>query len=93
MRIYPEKWIGKLEATRGWSREVIQSLGIKLYRPAEDGQARIAIPIRNAKGELVNIRLYRPGASENKMISWSMGQGEDKVGYGDVRLWPLKQEG
>ena len=40
----------------------------------------MAIPIRDDKGRLLNIRLYQPGATQNKMRSWGKG-------FGNVRLW------
>jgi hypothetical protein len=88
----PEVWIGRLIESRGWTQEVIERMGLKLWVP-QDGdmkKARIAIPIRNAKGELVNIRLYRPKAKDNKVLSWFMWIDGEKQSFGKPsRLWPL----
>ena len=75
----PEAWLTRLETERGWSREVISRLGLKLWRN-EYGEERVAIPIRDDQGQLLNIRLYQPGATQNKMRSWGKG-------FGNVRLW------
>ena len=74
----PEPWIKRLEKKRAWSPETIQTLDLRLWESR--GEQRIAIPVRNEKSELVNIRLYLPGATENKVRSW-------KQGYGKSRLW------
>ena len=93
----PENWLARLEQKRGWSREVLAKLGIR-FAPkgarigdnAEGGKAhlsenRVAIPIRDEKGRLVNIRLYRPGGdAKGKVISWGHG-------YGFARLWPAEK--
>lgn len=78
--LLPDPWVARLEATRKWTRAAIEGLDLRLWTPPE-GEKRIAIPVRNDQGELVNIRLYLPGASENKLISWGKG-------YGRSRLWP-----
>jgi putative DNA primase/helicase len=78
----PEKWLAKLEKTRGWSREMMTRLDLRLIHVA--GAYRVAIPIRNEKGELLNIRKYSPGAAENKVLS--------EKGHGEVRLWPVDLE-
>lgn len=75
----PEAWLARLEAKRGWSREVMASLGLRLWC-SESGEERVAIPIRDDEGRLLNIRLYRPGATQNKVRSWDKG-------FGSVRLW------
>ena len=75
----PEAWLARLENERGWSREVMTKLGLRLWR-SEHGEERVAIPIRDCQGGLHNIRLYQPGAAQNKMRSWGKG-------FGNVRLW------
>jgi putative DNA primase/helicase len=84
----PETKIKDLEKTRGWSRRMIEILDLRLQthyynkkgeikeaKPAE----RIAIPVRDQAGKLVNVRLYKPGASEGKMISAATGTGEARL--------------
>ncbi len=88
-----EAWLKTLESKRGWSRAMIQDLDLRLWTPPpwlEDQAQRVAIPIRNAEGRLVNIRLYRPGgAARNKVLSYWTGARDSKVSYGEPpRLWP-----
>jgi len=84
----PETKIQDLERTRGWTRRMIEILDLRLQthyltkkgeireaKPAE----RIAIAIRDKSGALVNLRLYKPGASDNKMISAAAGTGEARL--------------
>ena len=88
--VLPDSWIERLEKTRGWSREVIDALGLRLqthYQAKETKEIRqiknperIAIPIRDHAGHVRNIRLYKPGG-DPKIISW----GAD---YGAARLYP-----
>jgi len=81
----------KLEETRGWSPRCIETLDIRIQThflnsktgnilPAKEPY-RIAIPVRDEKGVLRNVRGYSPGASRNKVVSW----GKD---YGSSRLFP-----
>lgn len=91
----PEKWLKSLESKRGWSRELIQALDLRLWTPPKwmpDQGQRVAIPIRDEVGRLVNIRLYRPGgAAQNKVLSYWTGAKETKVSYGEPpRLWPYE---
>lgn len=88
-----EVWLKTLEDKRGWSRAMIQVLDLRLWTPPpwlDDQAQRVAIPIRDAEGRLVNIRLYRPGgAARNKVLSFWTGARETKVSYGEPpRLWP-----
>ncbi|WP_320055600.1 phage/plasmid primase, P4 family [Desulfuromonas thiophila] len=78
-------WVDRLERERGWSRAVIEALELRQFGEREP---RIAIPVRNVQGDLVNIRLYRPGAAQNKVISYSEKRGEKKVSFGSARLFP-----
>ncbi len=75
----PEQWIKRLEEGRGWTRTAIEALDLRLWRGRTRSDDRIAIPVRDDQGRLVNIRLYRPGGSP-KIRSWGKG-------YGANRLW------
>jgi putative DNA primase/helicase len=87
----PEAWVGRLGETFTWTPEALGRLDLRqqtFYRSKRDGSLvkikrpeRVAIPIRTAKGRLVNIRLYAPGSTEMKIISWGKG-------YGKARLFP-----
>lgn len=57
----------------GWSDETIAAIGIRYKAP------QIAIPIRQDDGAIVNIRLYQPGAADNKIMSWGKGFGKSKL--------------
>ncbi|MBI4800328.1 MAG: DNA primase [Desulfarculus sp.] len=91
-----ENWLQGLEQKRGWSREVIQSLDLRLWvndrdrqRPWAPPPGRVAIPIHDGGGRLVNVRLYLPGATEHKIFSWYQGpKGQERVSYGAMRLFP-----
>jgi len=74
-----EAWQERLERERGWSRAVMRFLGLRLW--AKGDAERVAIPVHDGEGRLVNARLYQPGAGEGKVISWGKG-------YGTVRLLP-----
>jgi putative DNA primase/helicase len=71
--------ISDFEKNRGWSREVIGNLDLRLIRIGEI--QRIAIPIRDEQGRLLNIRKYAPGAAKNKVLN--------EKGHGHAQLWPL----
>lgn len=87
----PEAWIRRVSAGGVWSAEALRRLDVRLqtfYRRKSDGALielrtpeRLAIPIRDDKGRLRNIRLYKPGADRMKIISWGKG-------YGRARLFP-----
>jgi putative DNA primase/helicase len=90
MKPLPESWIKQLEEKRGWSKEIIEKLDIRMQTCFRDKKGRlvqiqkpdrVAIPIRDRKDKLVNIRLYKPGARINKMLSWGKG-------FGAARLFP-----
>lgn len=84
-------WIERMALERGWSAAAVATLDLRLqtrYRSRETGKLvalqtpeRIAMPVRDTAGKLRNIRLYKPGATEMKIISWGKG-------YGDARLFP-----
>ena len=58
----------------------MQALDLRLW-VSQDGDYRVAIPVRDESGQLVNVRLYLPGATGNKIRSWGKGHGK-------ARLWP-----
>lgn len=65
----PAARIAELVKSRGWTAEVIERMGLREF-VAAGRYKKIAIPIRDDEGRLCNIRLYQPGASKMKMISW-----------------------
>ncbi len=69
-----DAWLAKCQAW-GWSADVVATLGLRIKPGTPD---RLAIPIRQDDGRLVNIRLYAPG-DDNKMISWGKGFGKSKL--------------
>lgn len=84
----PAAWIERLGAVRGWTPEWIEILDLRLQSISQKGRAihepdRVAIPIRDAAGRLVNIRLYKPGGGEFKIVSWAKGLGK-------ARLFPAR---
>lgn len=84
-------WIERMAAERGWSAAACSMLDLRLqtrYRSRETGKLvelqtpeRIAMPVRDTASKLRNIRLYKPGATEMKIISWGKG-------FGEARLFP-----
>ena len=91
----PEEWLLRLEKERGWSRKWIEILDLRLQTHRLDKKTgrlaqikkplKIAIPIRDVTGNLVNIRLYEPGARQFKIISFAQSTG-------DSRLFPEKPQ-
>jgi putative DNA primase/helicase len=84
----PAAMIKKLEKSRGWSEEIIKKLDLRLetQRMNKVGklinvgkQERIAIAIYDAVGDLVNIRLYHPGAKQYKIVSFGVGLGLSRL--------------
>lgn len=85
----PEDWIKRLEKTRGWSRRWIEILDLRMQTKRFNKKTgelaaiseadRIAIPVRDMFGELRNIRLYKPGASQYKIISWARSTGKNAL--------------
>lgn len=65
---------------RGLTLETIERFGLGLY------EGRFTIPVRDAKGRLVNVRRYKPTATEpkDKMMSWSRGVGSRRLFLPDV---------
>lgn len=85
----PEQWLARLERERGWSRAVIEQLGIRLQsyywdkktgtvKPCAKSYARIAMPV-HYDGQLVNIRLYHPDGKDPKIINFGKGVGESRI--------------
>lgn len=85
----PDAWIERLEKIRGWSRRWIEILDLRLqthYQHKSSGALvkvkkpeRVAIPIRDAAGKLVNIRLYLPGGGQYKIVSWAKSTGQARL--------------
>lgn len=80
----PEDWLARMEKSRGWSRETINILDLRLQTYYLDKKGvlvplktpeRVAIPIKDVLGRLTNIRLYRPGGGLMKIISWARSTG------------------
>lgn len=92
----PAAWIQRLETVRGWSPETLKRYDIRLqtyYQKKDTGALvkiktpeRVAIPIRDRSGKIQNIRLYKPGATQMKIISWGKG-------FGKCRLFPAMLQG
>jgi len=73
-----ENWRKRCRDEFTWTDAAIDDMGLRLWVSSTD-EERIAIPIRRDDGALVNIRLYRPGAGDNKVISWGKGYGKSKL--------------
>ena len=80
----PEDWLARMEKSRGWSRGMLELLDIRLqtHYLAKNGDLvqlktpeRVAIPVKDVLGRLINIRLYRPGGGNMKIISWAKTTG------------------
>jgi putative DNA primase/helicase len=87
----PDDLLMELQRRRGWSRETVEQLGIRLlthYRKAAspyklfpiEERRRLAIPIRDDAGTLWNIRTYYPFSEDippegSKILSWAKGHG------------------
>lgn len=91
----PTAWVQRLAETRGWTSEAIKSLDLRLqthYWHKKSGKLRsvptqkIAIPVRDTSGRLLNIRCYLPGASQFKICSWGKGFGSARL-FPPVPLW------
>lgn len=70
----------QMTEARGLSEETMTEFQI-----GWDGQ-RFTIPVRDAEGELVNIRRYKPNARSHsdKMVSWGVGHGSGRIFNPDV---------
>ncbi len=92
----PDSWINRLCQIRGWDQDIINRMDIRLqtmYQAKKTGKLvkikkpeRIAIPIKDRVGNIRNIRLYKPGAKQMKIISWGSA-------YGSARLFPATPKG
>jgi|LGOV01.1.fsa_nt_gb putative DNA primase/helicase len=74
----PEGWRQRCRDQFTWTEAAIEGAGLRLWKSV-NGDERIAIPIRRDDGALVNIRLYKPGAVDNKVTSWGKGFGKSKL--------------
>lgn len=77
--ILPEEWRKRCRDKFGWSDQAIDRFDLRLWISPDGSEKRIAIPVRNVDGQLVNVRLYLPGAAENKIRSWAAGFGKSKL--------------
>lgn len=68
-----DDWRARCKDDWGWTDAILDRFDFRLKGD------RLAIPIRNHAGYLVNVRLYLPGAGENKIISWGKGFGKGKL--------------
>ena len=85
----PEAKIRDLEEKRKWTRRGLEILDLRLqthYMDPKTGNLkeikdpdRIAIPVRDAQGRLQNVRLYRPGGGQHKIISWAKTTGSARL--------------
>lgn len=84
----PAEMIPSLILHRGWLRDTIEMLDLRLetWRLSKKGElyqvkepCKIAIPIRDIDGNLINIRLYQPGAKEYKIISFGKSVGKSAL--------------
>jgi putative DNA primase/helicase len=85
----PAERIKELEELRGWTADAIERMDLREFVAAGRFK-KIAIPIRDDKGRLCNIRLYQPGAKQMKIVSWydrkcrACGGGWEKKGKSKV---------
>lgn len=84
----PEEYIARMEKERGWSREIIEVFQLRLetWRLSKKGNlyevkdpCKIAIPIVDLKANLLNIRIYQPGAKQFKIISFAKSTGKSAL--------------
>lgn len=82
------RMISDLKTKRCWSPSIIEILDLRLetWRLSKKGElyqvkepVKIAIPVRDASGNLINIRLYQPGAKEFKIISFGKTTGKSAL--------------
>jgi putative DNA primase/helicase len=91
----PAGFVARMEKERGWSPAMIEMLDLRLetWRLSKKGElyqvkdpVKISIPIRDADGNLINIRLYQPGAKEYKIISFGKTTGKSAL-FPAVPIW------
>jgi putative DNA primase/helicase len=87
----PATWWSELEDRLAWKREQAQFFDLRLWTSPQ-GEKRVAIPIRDSKGRLVNIRLLKPLDDQYEIINLRLGQGEASTVYGGARLYPASNE-
>jgi putative DNA primase/helicase len=84
----PAAFVASMERERGWSKQWIEMIDLRLetWRISKKGElyqvkepVKIAIPIRDAAGKLINIRLYQPGVKEFKIISFGKTTGQSAL--------------
>ena len=94
----PKMLLERMEWERGWSRKWMELLDLRLQTHyltkkgalvALKDPDRIAIPVRDDTDVLVNIRLYRPGAKQYKIISFAKTTGQARL----FPARPLRDEG
>jgi len=94
----PKMLLERMEWERGWSRKWMELLDLRLQTHyltkkgalvALKDPDRIAIPVRDDADVLVNIRLYRPGAKQYKIISFAKTTGQARL----FPARPLRDEG
>jgi putative DNA primase/helicase len=83
------RMIADLKTKRGWSPSIIETLDLRLetWRLSKNSgelyqvkePVKIAIPIRDVAGKLINIRLYQPGAKQYKIISFGKTTGQSAL--------------
>lgn len=87
----PQEIIAQMGRERKWSEDGIRDLDLRLQTlrwnkkvgmfVPEKRPRRIAIAVRDGRGQIRNIRSYLPGAKDFKLISAAKGLGKS-------RLWP-----
>jgi putative DNA primase/helicase len=84
----PAAMIAQMEKERSWSPSLIESADLRFetWRISKKGELyqvkepyKIAIPILNTSGNLINIRLYQPGAKQYKIISFGKTTGQSAL--------------
>jgi len=106
----PDEWLDRLVKERGWSRAVMEQLQLRQYIHTKErgklfkvrmtfGQRRVAIPVIDDAGTLVNIRFYLPWdrSEEDEKICSCAGRGEARLlpppsQWGPGPLWQVEGE-
>lgn len=82
-----EEYVQNLLAAPRHLKTIVEERGLSVETIKEyqigycSADSRFTIPVRDADGVLVNVRMYRPDAKEarQKMRSWSEGHGEGRL--------------